>query len=59
MGKAKMVYKDKAGNTVYKRFIKTRGTIQFTVKNRQGRLVNPQGTHSVLRKAGILKKRRR
>ena len=53
MGKATRVYCDKAGNCVYKRFIKTRGTVQYTVKNRQGKLVNPQGTYAVLRKAGI------
>ena len=53
-----MVYKDRAGNKVYKRIIKTRGSIQLTAKNKKGRLINPVGTGRLLakaRRAGKLK----
>jgi len=58
MGKAIMIYKDKAGNKVYKRIMKTRRSIQLTAKNKQGRLINPIGTGRLLaeaRRAGKLR----
>ena len=59
MGKGKIIFRDKAGNVVVKRFIKTRGIVQFSAKNRAGRLINPSGTKALLKKAGIRLKRRR
>lgn len=49
--KAKCIYKDKAGNKVYKRYIKSRDVIQLSVKNKQGKLVNPTGTKQLIKKA--------
>ena len=51
MGKATCIYKDKAGNKVYKRYIKSRGVMQLSAKNKQGRLINPSGTKSLVKKA--------
>jgi hypothetical protein len=51
--KAKLVFKDRAGNKLYKRFIKTRGIVQFSAKNAKGKLVNTSGVKSMLKRAGI------
>ena len=53
MAKAKMIYKDKAGNKLYKRYIKTKKIWQFYAKNRQGRLIKPSGFNTLARKAGL------
>ncbi len=58
MGKGKIIFRDKAGNVVVKRFIKTRGVMNYSVKNKAGRLVNPSGTQALLKKAGIRLRRR-
>lgn len=55
MGKAKLVYKDKAGNKLYKRYIKTRNSIQYYAKNREGKLVNGSGVITMMKKAKILR----
>ena len=47
------IYRDTAGNRLVKRYIKTRGTTQYTAYNREGRLVNKRGTLSMIRKAGM------
>jgi len=60
MGKAKKVYKDKAGNVLYKRYIKTRKRWQYFAKNKEGRLVNLSGVRKLMNKKGMsLKKMRR
>jgi hypothetical protein len=53
MAKAKMIYQDRAGNKLYQRYIKTRGVVQISAKNREGLLINPQGTHLLMKKAGL------
>ena len=49
--KTRLVYKDKAGNKLYRKNIKTRGTIQFSAKNRKGKLVTHSGVMTMMRKA--------
>jgi len=51
--KTKILFKDKAGNTIRATFIKSRNTIQLTARNKQGRIINPKGTRTLLRKAKI------
>lgn len=53
MGKAMVIYKDKAGNKLYRKYIKTRRTWQFYAKNKQGRLVKPSGFNTLARRAGV------
>jgi len=50
--KAKMLYKDKAGNRLYKKHIKTRNIDQYYVKNREGKVVSPIGFRKIVKKAG-------
>jgi len=45
-------YRDRAGNTLYKRVIKRRDLTQFMVKNRDGKIVNHPGALSLIKKAG-------
>jgi len=60
MGKAIKIYEDKAGNKLYKKYIKTRKTWQYFAKNRKGKLINPAGFHKLAKKAGLkFTKRRR
>ena len=49
--KATLVYKDKAGNKLYKKYVKTRKTIQYSAKNKQGKLVTHSGVTSMMKKA--------
>lgn len=49
----KIIYRDKAGNRIYQRFIKTRDTWQFYAKNRQGRIINPKGFNELAKESGI------
>lgn len=53
MGKAIKIYEDKAGNKLYKKYIKTRKIWQYFAKNRKGKLVNPAGFHKLAKKAGL------
>ena len=53
------VFEDKAGNKLFKKWVKTRGVWQWTVTNREGKLVNFKGVKSIIGKAkrsGILSK---
>ena len=34
-----MIYKDKAGNKIYKKYIKTRDVDQYYAKNKEGKIV--------------------
>jgi hypothetical protein len=45
------IFEDKAGNKLFKKWIKTRGTWQWTVTNREGKLVDLQGVKSIMDKA--------
>ncbi len=62
MGKEITLYKDRAGNKLLKKYIRTRRVWQFYAKNRQGRIVTPSGFNVLARKSGlkglILKKRK-
>ena len=55
--KTKLLYKDKAGNKLYERFIKSRKVYQLSAKNRQGRLINMAGVKSLARKARLKSRR--
>lgn len=50
MGKAILIYTDKTGNKLYKRYIKTRKRWQFFAKNKQGRLISGSGVEHLYRK---------
>lgn len=52
-----LVMRDKAGNELYCRFIRTRGTVQWFAKNRQGHLLDDQGVAFMLKEAGYYRKR--
>ena len=45
------IFEDKAGNTLFKKWIKTRGTWQWTATNNQGKLVNLKGVQTLLTRA--------
>jgi hypothetical protein len=51
--KPKVVYKDEAGNKLYKKYIPSRDTYQFYAKNRSGKLVNTRGFNVLAKKAGM------
>ncbi len=46
--KPKVLFKDKAGNTLSARFIKTRKSIQLVVKNRRGGIVDEEDTRKFI-----------
>lgn len=50
-GKSKILYKDKAGNKLYGRFIKSRNKVQLSVKNKGGRTVNEEDSYKFINKA--------
>ncbi|GAG03572.1 unnamed protein product, partial [marine sediment metagenome] len=50
------VFRDSAGNVLIRRMMKTRGTVQYSAKNKLGRLVTGRGVTSLMRKAKILKR---
>ena len=50
--KWKKDYRDKAGNTLFKRIIRSTDTTQFMVKNREGKIVTHTGALSLIKKAG-------
>jgi hypothetical protein len=45
------IFEDKAGNILFKKWIKTRGTWQWSATNKQGKLVNLKGVKSIIGKA--------
>lgn len=49
----KLIYKDLAGNKLYKKYIKTRGVWQYFAKNRVGLLVDKIGVDLLMKKARI------
>ena len=51
MTKFGTVYTDEAGNKLVKKFIKSRSVIQYSAKNKEGKLVTPSGLKSMIRKA--------
>ena len=58
MGKAKLLYKDKAGNKLFERFIKGRNKWQLFATNAQGRLVTESDVIKLARKSGRSLKRK-
>lgn len=54
MGKATLLYKDKAGNKLFQRFIKTRKSWQLFAVNNKGRIVNLSGIKSLAKKARVI-----
>jgi hypothetical protein len=51
--KAIKIYEDKAGNKLYKRFIKTRNVWQYSAKNREGKLVKYSEYKKLAKRAGL------
>jgi hypothetical protein len=51
--KAIKIYTDKAGNTLYKKYIKTRGIWQYSAKNKHGKLVTGKGVQILIKRAGM------
>ncbi len=49
----KTIFKDKAGNKLYKKFIKTRDIWQYYAKNKGGKIVNQKGLYKLTKAAGI------
>ena len=49
--KKRLIYEDRAGNQLFRKAIKTRGAIQFSAMNAQGRLVEANGVHTLIRRA--------
>jgi len=47
------IFEDKAGNKLFKKYIKTRKIDQYFVKNKQGKLVNRAGFVKMVKLAGI------
>jgi hypothetical protein len=48
-----VIYKDEAGNTLNKRFIKTRNRWQLYGKNREGKVLCPSGFNELTKKAKL------
>ena len=48
-----LVYQDKIGNKLYKKYIKTRDIWQYYAKNKKNRIVNERGLGYMFRKAKI------
>jgi len=49
----KAIFTDRAGNKLYKKYIKTRKTWQYFGKNAEGKIVNPRGFNILARRAGL------
>ena len=56
MGKARIVFKDKAGNKLLRKIIKSRGTVQYSAKNVENKLVRKEGVMKLIR---MMNRRRR
>jgi|19_taG_2_1085344.scaffolds.fasta_scaffold101276_3 hypothetical protein len=54
--KSKIVYKDKAGNTLIRTTFETKSNVQYSAKNKHGKLVTKKGVMSLMRKGGLMKK---
>ena len=50
-GKKVKIFEDKAGNKLFKKWMKTRGTWQWSATNNKDRLVNLKGVKTMLTKA--------
>jgi len=50
---SKLLYKDKAGNTLWSEEIKTRGTRRLFAKNKQGKLVSMEDVKELARRAKL------
>ena len=50
---SKLLYKDKAGNTLWSEEIKSRGTKRLFAKNKEGKLVTMEDVKELSRKAGL------
>lgn len=50
----KIIFKDKAGNFIESRFLKTKGTLQLIPKNKQGRILSPSEGKKLIKKAKII-----
>jgi len=51
--KPQLLYKDSAGNTLWVKYIKTRGRTQIFAKNADGLLVNEAGVGMMIKESGI------
>jgi len=51
--KAKLLFKDKAGNTLWSEYIKTRETHRLFAKNASGKLVDREGVFMLAKKGGV------
>lgn len=51
--KVKLLYKDKAGNRLYKKWIKTRKSWQVFAKNKEGKLVDEAGVKRLAKLGGF------
>jgi hypothetical protein len=50
--KAKLVYTDAAGNTLWKKIDTSTGRVQWSAKNKSGRLVDEEGVKLILQRSG-------
>jgi len=55
MPKARIVFKDRAGNKLLRKIIKSKGTVQYSAKNAENKLVRKTG---VIRLIKMMNKRR-
>ena len=51
MKKSKLVYIDDYGNKLFKRYVKSRDSVQWSAKNVQGKLVDRSGVETMLKRA--------
>ena len=51
-----VLYKDAAGNKLYKKYIPSRRVYQYYATNKQGKIVNPKGFNQLVKRAGMTKK---
>lgn len=48
-----IIYKDEVGNTIHKKYIKTRNRWQIYGKNKEGKLLCPEGFNELTKKAKL------
>ena len=48
-----LLYTDKAGNKLYKKYIKTRNVWQYYAKNKKNQIVSTEGLKILLKRANI------
>ena len=51
--KEKIIYKDAAGNKLLEKYIKTKEIWQISAKNKEGRIINPSGLRTMIKKANL------